>query len=81
MSLSLSLPQRAETRFSPCIVLALFRSSTYRIRLSEVGSMRGAYPFAKIHYMGERLTRSVAVPPHGLVNGLVEHSVWRICRA
>ena len=39
-------------------VLASLRGSTYRMRFSEVGSTRGAYPFAKIHYKGERPTQS-----------------------
>ena len=51
-------PRRAETRLFPCVVLVSLRGSTYRMRFSEVGGTRGAYPFAKIHCKDERPTRS-----------------------
>ncbi len=51
-------PRRAETRLSPCGVLAALRGSTSRRSFSEVGNAGGAFPFAKIHSRGERPTRS-----------------------
>ena len=39
-------------------VLASLRGSMLRRNSSEMGSTKGAYPFAKIHCMGERPTRS-----------------------
>jgi hypothetical protein len=38
-------------------VLASLRGSTYRMRISEVGSTRGVYPFAKIHCKGNGHTK------------------------
>ena len=40
------------------IVSSSLRGSTYRMRFSEIGNTKGAYPFAKIHLKGERSTRS-----------------------
>ena len=51
-------PRRAETRLSPCSVLASFRPSTYRRRLPEIGSTGRAFPFAKIRSSSERSIRS-----------------------
>ena len=51
-------PRRAETRLSPCSVLASFRPATYRRRFSEIGITGGAFPFAKIRSRSERSTRS-----------------------
>jgi len=51
-------PRRAETRLSPGRVLTSLRSSTLRRSFSEIGSTGGAFPFAKIHWKGERPTRS-----------------------
>ena len=44
-------------------VLASFRSSTYRLRSSEVGNTGGVFPFAKIHCTGERPHEVRTVPP------------------
>ena len=46
------------------VVLASFRSSTLRRTPSEAGSTGGDFPFAKIHYTGERPheVRSVPLP-------------------
>src|SRR4029077_2927018 len=56
-------PRRAETRLFPCVVLDSSKSSTYRMRFSEVGSAGGVFPFAKIHYTGDRLHEVRSVPP------------------
>jgi hypothetical protein len=47
-------------------VLASFRPSTLRRSTSEVGSTGGAFPFAKIHSMGVRPTRSAVCTSSGL---------------
>ena len=73
-----SQPWRAETRLCPCVVLASFRSSTYRLKLSEIGSAGGVFPFAKVKCTGERphkcggylLRSSLAA---ALLSGLFEH--------
>jgi hypothetical protein len=43
---------------SASVVLDSLKSSTYRMRFSEVGSAGGVFPFAKIHYTGIRATGS-----------------------
>jgi hypothetical protein len=44
-------------------VLGSTKSSTCRLRFSECGSARGVFPFAKIHWMGERPHEVWSVPP------------------
>jgi len=51
---------------SASIVLASFRPSTCRLRFSEVVSTGGGFPFAKIHCMGDRPTRSAVCTSSGL---------------
>jgi hypothetical protein len=51
---------------SASVVLASFRSSTYRLKFSEVGSAGGVFPFAKIYCTGERPHEVRWVPPPGL---------------
>lgn len=58
-----SQPWRAETRLFPCVVLASFRSLTYRLKFSEVKSAGGVFPFAKIYCTGERPHEVRWVPP------------------
>src|SRR6267143_5711223 len=73
-------PLRAETRFSPSIVLASFRPSTLSRIFSDVGSTGGALPFAKIHTRGERPTRSAVCTSsdlHSLRPCLRNGASWR----
>ena len=62
-------------------VLGSSKSSTYRLKLSVVGSTGGAFPFAKIHCTGERPTQSAVGTssgfdsPAALLDGLFEHPV------
>ena len=51
---------------SPSFVLASFSPSTLMRSSSEIGSTAGAFPFAKIHWKGERPTRSAVCTSSGL---------------
>jgi len=48
---------------SASFVLDSSKSSTYRLRFSEIGSAEGVFPFAKIHCTGERPHGVRSVPP------------------
>jgi hypothetical protein len=48
---------------SASIVLASLRGSTLRRKAADIGSTGGYFPFAKIHYTGERLHEVRYVPP------------------
>src|SRR5262245_24121352 len=48
---------------SASFVLGSSKSSTYRLRFSEIGSAGGVFPFAKIHGAGERPHEVRLVPP------------------
>ena len=47
------------------VVLGSSKSSTYRLRFSEIGNTGGVFPFAKIHCTGERPHEVRSVPPPG----------------
>src|SRR5512141_2087886 len=77
-------PRRAETRLFPYFVLGSSKSSTYRLRLSEVGSPGGVFPFAKIYCAGERPTQSAVGTssgfdsPAALLDSRFEHpALWK----
>src|SRR6185295_18684774 len=48
---------------SASVILGSSKSSTYRLRFSEVGSAGGVFPFAKIHCTGEWTHGVRLVPP------------------
>jgi len=51
-------PRRAEARFFPWVVLASFRPSPLRRCPPEVEGTGEAFPFAGVHFAGERSTKS-----------------------
>jgi hypothetical protein len=51
---------------SACFVLESFKPSTLSRIFSDVGSTGAAFPFAKIHFMGERPTQIAVCTSSGL---------------
>ena len=67
--INLSVPSRVLKK-SASFVLGSSKSSTYRLRFSEVGSVGGVFPFAKIHCTGERPHEVRSVPPRLFASSL-----------